>query len=515
MDTQTGLMDTQTGRQRAVLSVMPKQIPLNAVLGFADAFLEGLGFDEEECRNVRLALEEVIAFMKETVFSEGDAEPLEIRFDPSPTQIRICLTAKGLPLDDRDLPIYSPDRLDTNEGWLGLNLLLAKHSMDRITLTNQGVCGFVVEMVRFRRSAHVMHTMALLPAAHTPRAAAPSPSYAIRPARADEALAISRCAFLTYGYSYEEYIYYPESIVAMNQSGALHSLVAAADDGHVMGHCALKFGDQQRAVAELGVMFVRPEYRRYGIGAALWAAAIATAQSMALKSLFVRSVTAHRASQELARRNGFSDCALSLALFPRNVDLKNMGGLQRGKMSGMRQWVCLNNTRPEVTTIYPPERYAGIVAELYRRAGIAVSEGERVSDDRSVSDDRAVPSDIVFQVQRVPALNVAMIEMASHGYRISDVKKRIRRTLRQLCSEKLDTVYLTLNLQQAGVEELAEDAAAQGFVFSGIVPDVFPGGDGLALQYLNLPENPFEDLTAWTETAEMLHEFIRKEWENL
>jgi N-acetylglutamate synthase-like GNAT family acetyltransferase/anti-sigma regulatory factor (Ser/Thr protein kinase) len=502
-------MDTETGRQRAVLSVMPKHIPLNAVLGFADAFLEGLGFDEEECRNVRLALEEVIAFMEATIFSEGDAEPLEIRFDPSPAEIRICLTARGLPLDDRDLPSYSLDRLDTNEEWLGLNLHLAKHAMDRITVTNQGVCGFVVDMVRFRRSAHVMHAMASRPAAPTPRAAAHSSVYTIRPARADEALAISRCAFLTYGYSYEEYIYYPESIVEMNRSGALYSLVAAADDGHVMGHCALKFGDRQRDVAELGVLFVRPEYRRYGIGAALWAAAVATAHSMALKSLFARSVTAHRASQELARRHGFSDCALSLALFPRNVDLKNMGGLQRGKMSGMRQWVCLNNARPEVTTIHPPERYAEIVAELYRRAGIAVSEGAMVCDDR------AVPGQVVFQVQRVPALNVAMIEVASHGFRISDVKKRIRRALRQLCSEKLDTVYLTLNLQQAGAGELAEDAAAQGFVFSGIVPDVFPDGDGLALQYLNLPENPLEDLTAWTATAEMLHGFIRQEWESL
>lgn len=502
-------MGTGRGQKTAVLSVLPKHVPLNAVLDFSDAFLAELAFNEAECRKVRLALEEVIVFVMETVFSEGDAEPLEIRFDPTPAEIQICLTAKGLPLDDRDLPVYSSELLDTDEGWAGLSLHLAKHVLDRITLTNQGPSGFFIEMVKFRESGHVMHTMEVSPAAEALHETVHSPSYVIRPAREEEALAISRCAFLTYGYSYEDYIYYPESIVAMNRSGDLHSLVAVATDGHVMGHCGLKFCEGQRDVAELGVLFVRPEYRRYGIGAALWGAAVEASESLSLKSLFARSVTGHRASQELARCHGFSDCALSLALFPRNVDLKNMGGLQGGKMSGMRQWVPISSPREKVTAIYPPACYAEVIAELYRRAGIAVCQGT------AASDDGVAVSEILFHVQRIPALNVGMIEVVSHGFRIFDVKKRLRATLRQLCREKFDTVYLTLNLQQAGADALAEDAAAQGFIFSGIVPDAFPGSDGLAMQYLNLSENPFEQMTVWTETAEMLCDVIRTEWERI
>jgi hypothetical protein len=109
-------------------------------------------------------------------------------------------------------------------------------------------------------------------------------------------------------------------------------------------------------------------------------------------------------------------------------------------------------------------------------------------------------------------LNIGIQEIEDSGPSPAEAIEWIERSCRRLCREKLDVIYLYINAQQGAAEQLAEHAAQNGYIFSGLVPDHFPAADAIAMQYLNLPGNPFENLKTWTDSAELLRSFIEQEW---
>lgn len=327
-----------------------------------------------------------------------------------------------------------------------------------------------------------------------------TPGFMVRRAMAAEAVDIAECALLTYGSTYEDYIYSPKRVLELNQSGELVSLVAITTDGLVLGHCALKFIPGRPWQAEAGVLFVRPEFRKVGVGAALCRCAIDLGREMGLRNIYARSVTGHPVAQKLGEENGFQDCALLLGLFPKDVDLKSMEGRMSGRMSGVLQ--SLNLGMPRVRRIDPPARHGAMIAEIYRRAELPVELSASVS--RS--------SCPVVTIRRIPGLDVALLEVEAIGREPSEVVQWIRSGCRELCGEGLHACYLYLNLEESGAAVVADGCAAEGFIFSGISPGTFDSADALVLQYLNVSEDPFGAMQTWTDTAKLLWEYSLAEW---
>jgi anti-sigma regulatory factor (Ser/Thr protein kinase)/GNAT superfamily N-acetyltransferase len=488
------------GNLKAHLCVPASGAFRQAALDFAQALAAEAGFEPSEQRRARLAVEETLEFLFRTALACGEGAPVEIDFEVLADGLQVRITEKGLPLDLDRLPRFAADAALETEPGAGLSLHLARNLVDRFEFENRGRDGLSVTLFKKREGLHVMHRMA----AEAPAGAAMAESgdVEIRPAREEEALEISRCAYLTYGYSYEDYVYYPERLAEMNRRGELRSLVAVAPNGAVAGHVALKFEEGRAERAELGVLFVRPECRRQGVGRKLWSAAVESARGMGLQCVIARSVTGHQGSQAMAMAHGFADCALYLALFPRAVDLKSLGGVQAGKMSGMLQWLGLGAPRRRRLDV--PARHAGIVEELYRRAEIPFE----------VLPASAAPAgeEPSIRVRRMAILNVAHVEVARIGAQPARTAQWIVAALRRLCREKMDTIYVQLALEQAGAAEVAEACAREGFLFAGISPGAFAEGDSLAMQYLNAPEDPFEQMAVWTPTAELLRDYVREEW---
>ncbi len=407
-------------------------------------------------------------------------------------------------MDINRLPSFSPDNLLDDTELDALSLFLAKKLMDKIEFINRGREGITVELLKLRASSHVRSLIKESGREDADPGQARVicvDNYNIRPAVAGEALEISRCAHSTYGYTYEDYIYYPERITEMNRNKELISLVAVSNEGIVMGHCALKFAPGRKDRAELGVLFVNPKFRENRLGGKLWKAVVDLAREKELDSIFSRSVTGHAASQLIAEQNGFSDCALFLDLFPEEVNLKHMGGLQKGKMSGMFQWRYLKT--PRKRRIELPDPYVGIVSQIYERAGVNI---------KCHTVTKKVSNTPILRIQRVPVLNVGILEIESSGSDAEAVASWVLLNCRRLCSERLDVIYLYINIEEMGAALIAEKAANNGFIFSGISPDAFAGGDAIVLQYLNFTQDPFETMTVWTDTAAILLDFIQKEW---
>ena len=123
-----------------------------------------------------------------------------------------------------------------------------------------------------------------------------------------EAAEVSKSVYKTYGYSYPlEYIYFPEKIIALNQSNQIHSAVAVVDPNKIAGHCALQTWNENPQIAEMGQGVVNPEFRSLGCFAKLTEYLLELAKSKGLLGVFDRAVTNHRFSQQTGHQSGSKD----------------------------------------------------------------------------------------------------------------------------------------------------------------------------------------------------------------
>ncbi len=496
------LSDEIAPSNQAVIAIPPHPRYLLAALDFCESLAQGLGFDGQEQMKIRLAVEETFNFFCDLTASPDSSQPVSLVFTPRADGLLICMTVKSLPVDVDHLPSFSPELSGDDTDFNALSLFLAQKSMDSIEIANHGRDGIRVELLKRCATAHVS---SLIQATEPEVANDPPPEQfddTIRPARDEEALEISRCAYLTYGHTYEDYIYYPERIREMNRNKELYSLVAVTAKNDVMGHCALKFMPGRTDSAEMGVLFVNPTYRKHHLASRLTVALLEQAEKLGLKSVFTRAVTGHPASQRITGKMGFSDCCLYLALFPSNVDLKQLGGTLATKMSGMLQWKAL--VPPRQRSVDLPPSYRDIITTLYQQTGLAfISPPDPAQNN--------VPK---LRVQKIPVLNVGLLDVESNGSQPQMVADWIAGQCRRLCSEKLDVIYLNINLEEQGAALIVEQASHMGFVFSGIAPDAFVDHDAVVLQYLNLPGDPFAGMVVNSQNGERLRDVIQQEWQH-
>lgn len=493
-------MTSSFSTRSATLSFSACRAWIPAALDYTQSLAASLGFSRSEQTHLRLAMEEILEFLERLNTDNGDAPPVSFCFEARADSLIIHLKTLGMPFDINRLPDYSPHKDPDVVNLDGLGLHLANWAMDEISFHNLGRDGIKAELIKYRANGHVQN---LMPTDKDRKNAPSVKSYCIRKAHHSDGLEISRCAYLTYGHTYEGFIYYPERITEMNQSGELYSLVAEGSNGAIMGHCGLKCTPGRTDRTELGVLFVRPEYRKHKVGQALWKAAVNFARDLGFSGIVARSVTGHKASQHLAHTHGFRDCCLFLALCPQNVELRDIGGIQQGKMSLMLQWLPLKPQRTR--TIFPPKCYREIIQTLYLAAELSFI----VASSRTETGRDNEPK---LHTSRIPELNVGILEIENAGPNADKTSNWVKLNTRRLCREKLDTIYLFLNLEHPDTPCITEECAQAGYVFAGISPDNFPMGDALVMQYLNLATNPFEHLCAEGETAELLHSFIQTEW---
>ena len=102
-----------------------------------------------------------------------------------------------------------------------------------------------------------------------PEDAAPSTDdVQLRPLRADDAAALTRAIYRTYGWSYPNHsLYYPDRIAAAIASGQRVGEVAIAPDGEIAAHWGAVMVSP--GVAETGTTVTDPRFRRRGLAGQL------------------------------------------------------------------------------------------------------------------------------------------------------------------------------------------------------------------------------------------------------
>lgn len=473
---------------------------LAPALAFVDELARGAGFVGAEASGIRLALEEALTNVLTHGFEPGEQATFELICAQHPTSLVFTIREKGQPFDPARVPVYEPDALSDGASTAGLGTFLLRQVMDEVDFRNLGRDGKELRLTKYmplKRATDREHGPdAIAPHSQTASAQA---SLRIRPLEPEDVIEVSRCAYRAYGYSYEDYIYRPDRIAQMNADGILQSLVAVTEDGRIGGHVALKRTAADDAIAEIGVAFVKPEFRAHGTFLDLTNAAIAAAREAGLYGVFVRAVTSHAISQKTAWKFGFRACNLMLALFPSDVDFKQLTGRIVQKESGLSLFLPLRPFEPR--TVYVPPQHLDHIRVLYDTLGIPVQLTDVPGGVRPPEGETKLTTTTIEE------MNATDIRLEHCG---ADARQAVRRRLRALCLERRDAIYLHLDPEDAASASMVSAFEDMGFFFSGILPRGLAGRDALILQYMNNIAIDYDKIKLFSDDATKLLAYVRQ-----
>ncbi|MBN2139474.1 MAG: GNAT family N-acetyltransferase [Desulfovibrionaceae bacterium] len=478
---------------------------LPPVLCFVEELARVLGFEKQERLDLRLALEETLGNVIKHGFADDPSGIYDLWCEPLATGLAVIVREKGMPFDPEDIPEYDPAGLSLEREVKGLGTFLTRKAVDEVVFENLGREGREIRLTKHLASKHVAGlapgaAASAAAKARTEEAGAGFSEYSVRRLRPEDALEVSRCVYKTYGYTYEDFAYRPESIVELNRRGEMISKVAVADNGAFLGHCALKTDHGQRVCAELGVLVVAPEFRGRKVAQRLVSAMVQEAADLGLASVFCRAVLGHEISQKLFLSMGFRPCGILLSVFPREVEFRRLTGVISQKMSSLALWRPIQAPRERV--VHPPAAWREWTIRLYKGLGAPFSIAPEPT--------RAVPcaAETRLRVRKVEILNIAEMDIYSAG---PDAARAVAGELRRLRLEGTDAIYAHLDLEDPGSRALAEAMAEMGFIFAGVLPDRINGRDALILQYINNLAVDYEQIRLERAETKALLDYVRSQ----
>ena len=136
------------------LSIMSDPERIRDARGWLAEIARKAGFEEEEVRELALALSEACANVHRHAYAGRTEGRIDIQVEVEKEKLQVAVRDYGVPFDSKD---YSPPNLEEpTEGGYGLYLIT--HLMDAVRYVDMGV-GTRVVMVKNRRLATVEGTL--------------------------------------------------------------------------------------------------------------------------------------------------------------------------------------------------------------------------------------------------------------------------------------------------------------------------------------------------------------------
>ncbi|MBE3035249.1 MAG: GNAT family N-acetyltransferase, partial [Actinobacteria bacterium] len=296
------------------------------------------------------------------------------------------------------------------------------------------------------------------------------------PLQPAQAIEVCRCIYDAYRYTYvNEHMYYPDRVVALNQSGDMVSAVASTPDGEVAGHAALVFPEETREIADLAIVATKAKFRGQSIARRLGEYLSREALARGLAGMFLEEVTVHTFTQQFCHRLGFGDCAFLLAYSPATMAFKGIAeetGARRSVIVGFKYL-----KPPPPAPVHAPERHRDIIARIYESLGAPAT----FAGAGEAAAAAAIPAASELHVAVNTGRSVATIHVPVYG---RDLERRLRDEMYRLRREDVKVMDVLLDLGSPGTDTVTTALEAAGFVFTGLIPGG-PSGDRLVLQYFN------------------------------
>ncbi len=490
---------------RSKLTVPSRMSYLSPVVEYVRELARSTGFNDREIRHIHLAVEEAVTNVIQHGYRENPDAAFEIVCEQAAAGLTFRIREKGIPFDPAKLPEYSPGFADSDQSPVGLGSHLMRRAMDEVTFQNLGRAGKEIRLTKYLGEKHIQSRPdedgGTDPRATAQAWAAPKlrSGCTVRDLTPDEAIEVSRCAYRTYGYTYDDYIYYPERIQDLMGRGLLYPAVAVTDGGQIIGHAALKKSHAQDPIAELGAFFITPDFRGSSVFPRLCGFLKQKIPNLNLRGVFTRSISAHTITQRSAAHFGFRDCGLLMGVPPEKADFTNFTATPRRMGTRVLSFISLCEPRERV--IYPPVELRDLVLKLYGNLNIPAVVGVNRGGATS-----ALHEETESISAETMATNVADIEILKTGENALDV---VRRRFRHYRLEGAAVIFVHFNLQDPQTAALASVLLSEGFLFAGVLPHGLRGHDALILQYLNNLKVSYDLINLHSSVAKELLAYVR------
>lgn len=497
----------------ARLRVVASRHLLPAVLSFVRRAVEELGLNTTEQEKLCLLVEEASLNVIEHAFEPGERGAYDVVLEQRVGALVVAIEDRGLPFDSWLTNAELLTERSTLEGQdptgtthIGFRLMRA--FADEVHIHNLGKEGKRVELLMRLpiRSIEEILAEEYAQTASKPLEDIPvDVPISLRLLRPDtqDAVALSRCIYRSYGYSYiSSFLYYPETILERIQSGQMVSCVAVTPENEIVGHLALNSDHPDARVGETGQAVVDPRVRGRNLFKTMKEFLVTEAQRKNMVGIYSESVTIHPYTQKGNLSIGARETALLLSYIPGTISFRKIEGATSDQPAPPRQTALVYYLRvaqePE-REIYCPEHHREMVGRIYdeNRMRRSFQPGWISPDSCRSQIDLSVRSEWSQAFMRVRAIGQGFYDLA-------------RNRLRELSINQIACIYIDLPLCLPAVPFACEMLERLGFSFSGVVPE-YMDGDVLRLQYLNTEDYNQERMHLVTDFAKALHHYVMLE----
>jgi serine/threonine-protein kinase RsbW len=459
-----GAPELERSVARVEVPTDPELLP--AVVDFVRRVAHRLGLWDKAAEHLELAVETVCRNVVEHAFDPGEAGRYDIEILRRPGGVVIAVEDRGLPFDYARLR----DGKDT-----ALPEMLHRSFADEVRFINLGRGGNRVELIKHMPHADVREELPEEEHHRTVRASeAPEDTpMEIRMMRPEESSELSRCVYRSYGYSYDwDYIYYPDRIRELQESGLMRSCVAVTSEDEFVGHLAVRVERPDSPVGEAGQAVVDPRFRGHHLFERMKTFLAERARDWDMYGLYSEATAVHPYSQKGNLDLGAKETGFLLGYIPASVSYKEIGEDREGRRGSVALFYMRTNPEPQ-RSIYPPAVYREAVQRVVEHNGL-----HRTEEDGS---DAEMPPSSRISIDVHRDHNVAFLRVEEPG---SDLQELVQARLRELCLHRVDCIYVDLPLSHPSVQSAGARLDELGFFFGGIIPEL-RDGDVLRLQYLN------------------------------
>jgi anti-sigma regulatory factor (Ser/Thr protein kinase) len=462
---------------------------VSPIRNFIGETIESFGFQKLRTK-IELCVEEIVSNIIEHAYLNDPNYKIDLRMVVSSRMIELSFAEKGIPFDPS---MVKPFDYATLQGGLGTTLV--KSLTDKYEFENLGREGkritisFITqqpEKPSVEGEDKSQNVLTIEPVEITY-------SRLIE----DDAIQLSRLAWLNYGYSYEDYIYYPDEIKMKLRKNSITAFAAWHKD-KLVGHIALKSDGGNFRFPELGVALVDPAYRRNNIFNKLNSAAVNYLIENNLDGFFVKAVTNHIISQKAAVDNlGMIPTNVQLCVLPENINMNNLENVKI-KLSAITYSRLLKQLR---RNIYIPEKYRELILKIYQWSEIEISEIKTI--------EKPIPQQNKFSVSLAKDSKSAFISFEEIG---DGFELIIKNQLKEIGDEGYHAIFLYLSLSSPLLCSTIEFLNRELFIFAGIQFNYFNQSDALVLQRIENIDIDFSMIKIYSEEGKFLLQQIENEY---
>lgn len=464
----------------------------------AKAYAEILGFKNKECYHIELLLEEILSNIIKYDFMPGQKEDINISFEKTTLGLSISIHSNSIPLDIEKIQSFaSADRENIlKHNTSGLGTFIINKLADNLTYTNKGRDGQHIYFEKNLPQEAVVDSH-IFDQSNAELKVKSEFEFYMRRLKPEEALFISQLAYYAYKVSYiYDKIYYPESVRKLNEEGEMLSVVAVNKENEdIIGHVAAII-DELSGMPEMAVAFVNPQYRGGGCLHKSSEFLLDLLKKENYEGVFVHAVTTHVFSQKAAYKLQLKETALFVSrLTPLLMNEIKIEDQPRESLLHMYLPLKLQ----EIKTIYAPKHHLDMILRIYENIGQTVNITSEYPKHNTENE-------------------LAEIEVSADSYGCSHIylkrygrntKSIIDKTLKSLCINRIESIYLYLPLECAGTITYCGEFESLQFFFGGIIQRK-DNMDFLMLQYLNNQVYQYNTVTVFSDFAKELLEYVQK-----